>query len=157
MIGFTQRRGGKQQRGGFSGGSIYMIKISLRTLQSLRRRGKQNNMRFITSILLIALLAAVAEYFLPWWSLAAVAFAVALMMKLKPGQAFLSGFLGIALLWAGIAIWRDMANDHILADRLAVLILKVPNHWLFVVLTAVVGGLVGGFAAWSGALLRKNV
>ena len=114
-------------------------------------------MRFITSILLIALLSAFAEYFFPWWSLAVVAFAVAWIMKLKPGRAFLAGFLAIALLWAGWALYRDMPNDHLLANRLAVLILKVPNHMLFILLTSVVGGLVGGLAAWSGALIKKNV
>jgi len=114
-------------------------------------------MRFITSILLIALLAAIAEYFLPWWSLAVVAFAVALVMKLKPGKAFLSGFVAIALLWAIWALCRDIPNDHLLADRLGMLILKTPNHVLFIVLTSVVGGLIGGLAAWSGALIRKNV
>lgn len=109
-------------------------------------------MRLITSILLIAIFAAIAEYFLPWWSVAIVAFIVAIVMKLKPGQAFLAGFLAIAFLWIGVTLWWDIPNQHLLSGRLAQ-VFKLPNHVLFIIVVGIVGGLVGGMSAWSGALL----
>lgn len=111
-------------------------------------------MRFLLTILLIAAGAALAEYFLPWWSLAVVAFLVALLIVLRPGKAFLAGFLAIALLWAGWALFRDLPNHQILSARMARLF-GLPHSALYLVVTALVGGLVGGLAAWSGALVRQ--
>ena len=109
-------------------------------------------MKLLASILIIAILSGIATYFLPWWLIAVIAFAVSLIMKLKPGKAFLAGFLGIALLWCGWSLWWDIPNQHILSSRLA-MVLNLPNHYLFVAVASIVGGLVGGLAAWSGALI----
>ena len=111
-------------------------------------------MRFLLAILLIAAGAALAEYFLPWWTLAVVAFLVASFIVMHPGKAFLAGFLAIALLWAGWALWWDVPNQHILSGRMARLF-QLPVPALFLVVTALVGGLLGGLAAWSGALVRR--
>lgn len=113
-------------------------------------------MRLLLSIVLIAVLSSIAEYFLPWWSLAVVAFFVALLMHLSPGKAFLAGFLGIAVSWACWALWRDMPNDHLLAGRLGA-VFGLPGATSFIIVTALAGGLVGGLAAWSGGLIRVNV
>lgn len=110
-------------------------------------------MKFIPAILLIAVLSGIAEWFAPWWSLAIVAAVIAVAMKLRPGKAFLAGFLGIALLWLGVVLWRDIPNEHILSTRLAKLF-TLPDHTLFIVVTVVIGGLVGGLSAWAGAQLR---
>ena len=111
-------------------------------------------MRFLLTTLLIAAGAALAEYFLPWWSLAVVAFLVALLIVLRPGKAFLAGFLAIALLWTGWALFRDIPNHQILSTRMARLF-GLPHSALFLLVTAFVGGLVGGLAGWSGALVRR--
>jgi len=113
-------------------------------------------MRLITSILFIAILSGIAAFFLPWWSLAVVAFLIAVLLKLSPGKAFVSGFLGIALLWGVWALYRDMPNQHILADRLAG-VFGLQGHALFILVTAIVGGLVGGMASWSGSLMRRSI
>jgi hypothetical protein len=115
-----------------------------------------HQMRFTTSILLIILLAAAAEYFFPWWTIAVVAFIIAFIAGLRPGKAFLSGVLGIGLLWLGWALWADMANDHILSSKMAALF-KLPNYILFIVVTVFVGALVGGLSALSGALVKRAV
>jgi hypothetical protein len=111
-------------------------------------------MRFFLSVILISILAAIAEYFLPWWSIALVAFFVSLLTILTPGRAFLMGFLGIALCWLVAALVSDFANDHILSNRMASLFFHFPLGYLFIAVSAFVGGLVGGVAAWSAALLR---
>jgi hypothetical protein len=113
-------------------------------------------MKFLITIILIAVCSAVAEYFLPWWTIAIVAFMVAIAMPLKPGKAFLSGFVGIALFWLCAALMKDIPNEHILSSRMAVLFFKKPNYDLFILVTVLVGGLVGGMAAWSGALIRSK-
>jgi hypothetical protein len=95
----------------------------------------------------------VASFF-PWWIIAVVAFAVALLLPQKAGRAFLSGFLGIFLFWLCCSLYADIANQHILSARMATLF-HLPAYGLFLVVAAMVGGLVGGFAAWGGAALRQ--
>jgi len=111
-------------------------------------------MRFWLFVLLIALLAAVAEQFLPWWSVAVVAFVVSAFANPKPGRAFRAGFCGIGLCWLVAALLHDIANEHILSTRMAALF-HLPNYALFIVVTVFVGGLVGGLSAWAGALIRQ--
>lgn len=112
-------------------------------------------MRFILAILLIALLSALATYYLPWWSLAVVAFIVGWLIRLRTGHAFLAGFIGIFLLWLVIGLWRDIPNAHILLNRMADVILHTKNGALYIVLASVIGGMVGGLAAWSGGQMRR--
>lgn len=112
-------------------------------------------MRLILSVVLIAALSSIAEYFLPWWSLAIVAFLIAMLLRLSPGKAFLAGFLGIAVSWASWALWRDIPNDHLLAGRLSG-VFGLPGGTSFIIVTAVVGGLVGGLAAWSGGCIGER-
>lgn len=115
-------------------------------------------MKFIVSILLTALLSFAAGLFtvLPWWSFAICAFIVALAIHQRAWKAFLSGFLALALLWGLMALYLDSANDHLLGNKVASLFLKTENALLLVFVTALIAGLIGGFAAMSGSLLRKR-
>lgn len=106
-------------------------------------------MRFFLLIILVALLSAVAEYFLPWWSAAVVCFLVSLFVKQKGGRAFLMGFLGMGIFWLAAALLHDAANEHILSAKMAALF-HLPDYGLFIIVTVLIGGLVGGMAAWAG-------
>ena len=110
-------------------------------------------MRFITNILLTALLAALTTWYLPWWMIAVVAFVVAILLPQKNGKAFWSGFLGIFLMWLVFSLCKDIGNDHILSTRMAKLF-HLPAYGLFLIVAAAIGGLIGGLAAWGGAALR---
>lgn len=112
-------------------------------------------MRFFAAVISIFLFSAIAEWFLPWWMVAVVAFIVAFVITLKPGKAFLAGFAGVAICWLTAALVRDVPNDHILSTRMAALF-HLPGYTLFIVVTIFIGGLVGGLAAWAGALLNKK-
>jgi hypothetical protein len=101
---------------------------------------------------MIAMLAALAESLLPWWSCAVVSFLVSLLMRQGGGRSFFMGFLGVGLLWFIAAMLHDMGNEHILSTRMATLF-KLPGHGLFLLVTVMVGALIGGLAAWAGALL----
>ncbi|MDB5252860.1 MAG: hypothetical protein JWP27_2029 [Flaviaesturariibacter sp.] len=111
-------------------------------------------MRFLVSILLVALFSFIAGLFLPWWSLAIVAFLVGLLVPQSLGRSFLAGFLGIFLLWGFLAAWIDLANNHVLSGKIAQLFKLGAASVLLILITALIGALVGGFAALSGASLR---
>ena len=113
-------------------------------------------MRFILATLLTATLSFIAGLYTQWWSIAIISFLVALLVKQRIGIAFLSGFAGIFLCWGILAFWIDVKNNHILSQRIGEL-LKVGNSSILVVLiTALAGALVGGFAAMSGSSLRPS-
>ncbi len=113
-------------------------------------------MKLLFPILAIAIVSAVVQNFAPWWSIAIVAFIISYLLRLKPGLAFLAAFLGVFILWAGVAARLDFGNDHILSQRIATLFPLKGNYWLLLLLTGVIGGLVSGLAGLSGALLRSD-
>lgn len=115
-------------------------------------------MKFITSILLTALLSFVMGLYLPWWSIALAAFIVGLIVPQSAGKAWLSGFIGLFLLWGGLASWIDHINNGLLLDRIAVLFKLQGKVVVLMLLTAIIGGLVASFAAMAGSYARqKNV
>ena len=113
-------------------------------------------MKLIISLILTALLSFAACLYLPWWSIAIVAFIVAALIPQKPGKAFLTGFLALFFLWGGLSFWISNNNEHLLAHKISLLILKMDSPYLLILATALIGGLVAGFAALCGAYLRKS-
>lgn len=106
------------------------------------------------NILLTALLALLLQLVLPWWSLTFAAAGVAWFRYEKPLKSFFFGFLGIFLLWFSIALIVHFVNEGILSNRLATLF-NLPSPYLPVLITGLLGGFSGGFAALTGSLLRK--
>jgi len=117
---------------------------------------KTKAMKFITSIILTGLLAFIAGLYLPWWSLAIAAFLVAALIHQKPWKAFLSGFLGLFLLWGGLALWINLKNDGVLAVKVASLLPLGGSPYLLIVVTGFIAGLIGGLAALAGSYLRSS-
>ena len=114
-------------------------------------------MRFLLTVLLIAALSFIAGLYLSWWSLAIIAFAVALLIPQSIGKSFLAGFTGIFLLWGLLSFWIDTKNEGLLAGKISQLFGLGDGSLLLVLVTALIGALVGGFAALSGASIRPRV
>ncbi len=112
-------------------------------------------MKFIISLILTALLGFVACLYLPWWSIAITAFIIAALIPQRPVKAFLTGFIALFLLWGGLSFWISNNNEHILAHKISLLILKMDNPYLLILTTALIGALVAGFAALTGSFLRR--
>ena len=111
-------------------------------------------MKFILTTLLIALVSFIIGMYLPWWSIAIVAFLAALLIQPRIGIGFLAGFSGIFLLWAALAFWIDASNESILSRKIAQLFPLGGSTLLLILVTAFIGGLVGGFAAMAGSSIR---
>ncbi|MBW3130584.1 MULTISPECIES: hypothetical protein [Hymenobacter] len=105
--------------------------------------------------LLILIAATVAQIFLPWWCIVPVAFLLALLVGRTGGKAFLAGFFGVGLGWLVLAIWLNGQNNSVLAHRVAELLPLSGSIALLLLVTIIVGGLVGGLAALSGCWLRQ--
>jgi hypothetical protein len=113
-------------------------------------------MKFFISVILTALLSYAVCLFFPWWTIAVVAMIVCLFIPLRPGLAFLAGFTAVFLLWLGISFFISSANDHLLAHKISQIIIKTDSPALLILVTALIGGLVAGLGAFSGALLRRT-
>lgn len=110
-------------------------------------------MKFLVQLFLIAIVAYLLEFFLPWYSVALAAFGVSIAVQSKSN--FLAGFLGIALLWF-IAAWLIDSNATAgLAERVAQ-IFSLQSKVYLMIIGALLAGLVGGFAAVAGASLRRE-
>jgi ABC-type antimicrobial peptide transport system permease subunit len=108
--------------------------------------------KFITQAVAIALIAALLQYFLPWWTMAVGAFAVGFLFAESGWRSFLAGLLGVGLLWLVVAFVIDVQTQSILTDKVARLF-PTRSAWLLLILTSLIGGLVGGFASLTGSIL----
>ncbi len=112
-------------------------------------------MKFLASVLLMALVGFALGLYLPWWSVALTGFGISFFLYQKPMVALMTGFLSIFLLWGILTIVRSQVNDHILAHRVSILILQKDSPNLLILVTALIGGITGGMGALCGSLLRR--
>jgi hypothetical protein len=97
--------------------------------------------------------------FLPWWSIMIVGLLVGYFIPQKRIFSFLSVFIGVALFWGLFAFFISVSNEHILAKRVAMLVIKKDNPILLVIFTGLIGGISSGVSAFTGrsvALLFKQ-
>jgi hypothetical protein len=99
------------------------------------------------------LLSFAACLYFPWWSIAVAAFIVSALISQSPGKSFASGFIALFLLWGGLCFWISNNNDHILAHKVSLLILKMDNPILLIFATGLIGAVIAGFAAITGSFL----
>jgi hypothetical protein len=112
-------------------------------------------MRLYLQVPAIILFGYIFALFLPWYSVAFVAFVFGYALDSESN--FLGGFMGVALLWA-LKIYLTTDSSSVdLASKVAQ-ILPVQEKWILILVTLVLGGLVGGFACVTGASakVRRN-
>ena len=108
-------------------------------------------MKFIAQVVLVLLISLLLQLFLPWWTMAIGAFAIALLFRRSGFTSFLAGLLGAGLLWY-LAAYMTTVGSSALAERIAA-ILPTKSVSMLLLVTAVIGGLVGGFASMTGGLI----
>ncbi len=111
-------------------------------------------MRPIITILAIIILAAVAEWYGPWWSCALVAGIAGLLSRLRTGEAFVAGFMGVGIMWLLFFLAKDLGSHHVLSQKMAQTF-HLPSYLFYIIVTFLLGGLTGGIPCWAGAELRK--
>jgi len=114
-------------------------------------------LKYILSIIVTGLVAFVIGLYMPWWGIAIAAFLVSAAIPQKPAFSFLSGFLGVFLLWEVLAWWIDNKNNGILSQKIASVLPLGGSSVLLIVITSVIGGIVAGFAALAGTYMRRLI
>ncbi len=112
-------------------------------------------MKIIIKIFLMAGITYFALMALPWWTLVVITFMASFAIPSNDFGAFLSGFLGIGLLWLVLAWKIDIETNSILSQKIAGLFPVGRDTTMLVIAAGFVGGISGGFGSLSGNLLRK--
>jgi len=114
-------------------------------------------MKFFLSVLLTMLAGiGISLWSLsPWWGFVPVASLVAIAIHQVPSKAFAAGFLGMLLAWGGLSWWIDWQNASLLSKQVAVLFPLQGSSAALILLTGILGGLLGGIAALAGCYLRS--
>lgn len=102
------------------------------------------------------ILGFVAGYFIGWWTLPIVSGICSFVFKTPVGRAFAAGTAAGILLWSGYAGWLNSLNASMLSNRLAETF-TTGNGSNLLYATGLVGGLLGGFGAMTGSLLRHLI
>ena len=113
-------------------------------------------MKFVITTLLIALLSFLSGLYLPWWGFALAACLVCALIQQRPGLAFLAGFTALFLLWAGLSWSMDAPNNSILSKKIAEILPLGGSALALILVTSLVGALVGGLAALTGSYFHKR-
>ncbi|HTL10262.1 MAG TPA: hypothetical protein VL307_18440 [Chitinophagaceae bacterium] len=113
-------------------------------------------MKFVASVLLTALLSFIICLFMDWWGIALASFMVALLIHQSPLHSFLTGSIALVLLWGGLSWWIDMKNHHVLSHKIAQVLPFGGSGFLMILVTALIGGLVAGFAALAASYARAK-
>jgi hypothetical protein len=108
-------------------------------------------MKFFVQLLITSAVCFILQLFLPWWTMAVGAFTVAYLTGNKGFPSFLAGFIGVAILWLGMAFYIDALTSSILTEKINRLL---PVNAFAA--TLIVGGLVGGFASLTGSMMRSK-
>lgn len=115
-----------------------------------------DSLKVLLKIGFTLILAFLFQTMFPWWSIVIASFLISLIISTKGLSSFIAGFLGIAILWFFSATIIDIKTGSILTERIAA-IFSLPNTWLLILITALTGGLVGGFGALTGSYLRNLI
>ena len=111
-------------------------------------------MKFVIKVGFTAIIAYLLQWYLPWWSVALAGFLISLILSSKASSSFLSGFLGVGMIWFIQAFYIDLHTDSVLTQKVAE-ILFLPHPFLLILVTAIIGGLVGGMGSLAGSHLRS--
>jgi hypothetical protein len=110
--------------------------------------------KVLVKIILIAAMSYLLQNVMGWWAVALAAFLINLIIFTKGLSSFVSGFLGVGILWFFKALITDFSTGAILSEKVAD-IFNLPGSTLLVIITAFIGGMAGGSASVTGSALRS--
>ena len=113
--------------------------------------------KFLINVLIGMTICFLAQTYLPiWWIFAPVTFTISLLLPYNSGlKSFFAGLLIVFVTWVLLYIFKDMANDSVMSDKMANLFSLKSNYWLFGIVSFVMG-LIGGLTSLSAFFLRKK-
>lgn len=111
---------------------------------------------FISSLILtIIVLTFLMGYFFEWWTVAIAAFIGGAIFGKSSGETFARGMVAIIILWLLMVCYHHFSTQGILSNKIAQILPVGGNVGILIVVTVLIGGIVGGWGAMSGFLVRN--
>lgn len=108
-------------------------------------------------VFLVILIASfLLQMVLPWWIVMIISFATCGLVGKTVKISFWHPFLAILLLWLGMALFKSIPNQHVLATRVAEMI-GVKIWPLVLAITVLLGALSAAISGYCGYHFRKAV
>ena len=107
----------------------------------------------LLAALVIFILGNLCHLGLPWWCLVPIGAVVGWFINRSGWGAFFGGFLGGFLLWLFAAWISDNSNGGMLSAKVGQLFLL--QAWQLLLVTGILGALVGAFSALTGRLASE--
>ncbi len=106
--------------------------------------------------IIIIIASFLLQMFLPWWVVILISFATCGIIGKTGKISFWQPFLAILILWIGMALFKSLPNNNVLATRVAEM-LSVKQWPIVLAVTGLLGGLVSGICGYCGYQFRKNM
>ena len=111
---------------------------------------------FISSLILTTIvLTVLMGYFFEWWTVAIAAFIGGVFFGKSSGETFARGMVAVIILWSLIVCYHHFSTQGILSNKIAQILPVGGNVGMLIVVTVLIGGIVGGWGAMSGFLVRN--
>jgi len=88
-------------------------------------------------------------WFLPWWALGLLSLALGFVIDAQAWKVFLAGFVA----WLALAFVLDGRSHGLISQRMSGLF-SLPSPYLFLVVTALVGGVTAALCFKAGSSLK---
>jgi hypothetical protein len=111
-------------------------------------------MKFILLFVASALLALLIGPFLPFWGIMLGVAGIAALIGGHKIVAFAACGLGVGLVWFAVPMWIALKTESDLPGNIG-LIMGLENPIFVVLITALLGFLIGAFSALTGNSFRK--
>jgi len=102
----------------------------------------------------ILIFGGIAHQIFDFWIIVVVAAIVGALLQKSGATSFLIGFVGGAMLWGIVAYRLDSGNMGILSSRVGELLGGIGGTGVLLA-TLLLGGILGGMGAMTGALGRN--
>ena len=103
----------------------------------------------------IVILAFIMGYFFEWWTVAIAAFIGGAIFGTSSGETFAKGMAAVTMLWLLMTLYYHFSTQGILSNKIAHILPVGGNVGVLILVTVLIGGLVGGWGAMSGFLVRN--
>ena len=111
---------------------------------------------FISSLTLtVIILTLMMGYFFEWWTVAIAAFIGGAIFGKSSGETFVKGMIAVIIVWLLMVCYYHFSTQGILSNKIAQILPMGGNAGILILVTVLIGGLVGGLGAMSGFLVRN--
>jgi len=112
--------------------------------------------------IIILIVSAVAQFFLPWWIIAPISFAIGAWRAESSKVAYWAGAGAVATLWIIYASYLNFSSGGVMLDKIGSLfseslkfLKNLPFTVSFFTIMTIIGSQVGGFSALAGYHFRQ--